>query len=512
VAGLPNQSEGAGRERLVRNVASGWLAHGIALVIGFVMPRLIDESIGRTALGVWDLGWSMLQYLAFSGLGMAAAITHHVARFAAGRATRELEAAIASGLACQLLLALLLGAGLLLLFLALPAWAPATFEAAASQLPAVGVYLGAAVAVTLVGDVAQGVLAGHHRTSWNEYLNISADVALALGMVAVLLLGGGIVGLALVTLLVRVGCETVRLWLAARLVPAASFDLRHGQIARARVLVRFSMKTSLSALQDLFIQQGVRVLLVISAGPAALAVYSRYQTLLRQIPRLMERSLRVIAPITSELAHNGRQRAIRSLRERASQGMAMLALPMVVVFAVFGDDVVALWMGRDYVVPGLAWVLAAMALLQLDYAVTLRILTGLNEHGRITLKCFVFSISIFAVFSLALYPFSPVSAAWAVVVSLGAGVAVPHYVLSCGALGSRPWRHFRNVYLAPLLANLLFLGGMLTARLLLQQGLTGWALGTAAASLLLLAGMYWQFGFTRVVLSRLLGDMRRGMP
>lgn len=489
-------------DRLVPNVVAGWAAHGVALVIGFVMPRLIDESVGQTALGVWDLGWSLLMYLGFSGLGMAVAITHHVAKL--NRLDpHDLRISIASGFLCQLLLALALGAGLGLLFLTLPDWAPGSFADVGPDMRWVGLYLGLAIAAALIGDVAQGILTGHHRSSWNEYLSIVADVTLALAMLAALLADKGIVGLAFVTCCIRLIAESVRMVMAFRVCPEASFAPALWRAERAWELLRFAGKASLGALQELIVQQGVRVFLIASAGPGALAAYSRYQTVVRQITRLVERSVRILPAMASELAGQDTEGELNRLRERASRATALMALPMIAVVAVLGDEIVVLWMGPSFTVEGVAWILAAMALLHVDYAVSSRFLMGLNAHGRIAAICFGSALLVFAALYLLLRPLDAVDAAAVAALSLGGAIYLPHYFMSCARLGTSPMGFLRRVYLMPLAANGLFLAGLMATKLAFQNGDLALATLAIGVSGLVLAGLYWRFGFA--------ADVRAGL-
>lgn len=490
-------NDGAGRAHLVPNVVATWVAHGLALVVGFVMPRLIDESIGQIALGVWDLGWSLTVYLGFSGLGMAAAIVHDVASGSGDAAPIDLRRGIASGFYCQAAFALVLGAAVVVLFAILPRWAPEAFQGMADRMFLVGLYLGAAILVSLAGEVAHAVLAGRHRTSWNEYLTVASDLVLAVAMIFTLVAGGGIVGLAVATLVVRSLSECVRFALAFRACPAMTLSPTWCRGTDCRRLLRFAGTSSLTGLQDLVVQQGLRLMLAIGAGPAALACYSRYQTLFRQLTRLMSRSAGVIPPMATDLAWQGRQAEIDRLRRRASKATAMISLPLIAVLAVLGEEIVLLWMGPEFVVTGLSWVLALLAALQIDFGVSSRVLAGLNLHGRITLICFVSSTLIVAVLYLALRPLEIIETAWIGVLALGLGVALPHYFLSCKTLGTPPGGYFRAVYLPTVVANGAFVIGLRFGHALFEAGDHAWAFAVGSLDVAGLAAAYWYFSVSR---------------
>jgi O-antigen/teichoic acid export membrane protein len=495
-----------GRSRLFPNVLAGWVAHAVTLVIGFVMPRLVNESLGQTTLGLWDLGWSMVVYLGYSGLGTGSAVAHFVSRYRAqGEPAALVGEATATAWYCQLLLALVLGGSFMLFFFGITDFMSGLAAWEARAIVWMGVLLGFTVCVALMGDIAQGILAGCHHQSSGEYVSIGSDVALAIAMTAVLLLGGGIIMLAAVTLCVRGVFETLRVALGARTCPELSFAPRDFRMPLARTVARYGIKSSTSASQELLVGQVARVTLALTAGPVALACYSRYSTLIRQIARAVDRSTVVVPSMTSGLVGVGREADVVRLNLRASNAAMLALLPMVVLFGVFGDDIVAIWMGPEFVVPGLAVVLAVMALLSGDRMVANRVLSGLNSHGRIGLVCLITSMTILIAGLLLVRPLDPLRAGILVTISTVVGYSLPHFVMTCRRLQIPVSTHFREVYFKPMISNLLFLAILLGADRLLHDGARALAIGTAATAFAGLALSYWVFAFD----ARLRGRVRR---
>lgn len=490
-----SQRDDSGRDRLFSNVLAGWWAHGVTVVVGFLMPRIIYESVGQLALGLWDIGWSLLVYIAHSGMGTASAVTHYVARFRAEGLQAEVRQTTAAGWYCQLVLAVAAAGALMALFSTLHLWLPALNGFPQSDLFVMGLLLGLAVVVVLLGSMAAGVLTGCHRSSWNEYLTTASDVTLALAMVGVLLAGWGVVGLAAATLATRLVFETGRLVVAARACEEFSLWPRHATWQRSREILRFGTKTSTGVLQELLVHQGARLALAVSAGPVAVALYSRYATLMRQIGRLVDRVTQVITPMTSGLVGLGREEDVRELNLRASNAAIMVVLPMVVMFGVLGDDLVALWMGPQFVVPGLSWVLAVMAAVQGDRGIATQVLSGLNAHGKILLVCLFCSLTVLIMLLVALYPLQPLSAGILVAVSTILGVSVPHFILTCRRLGITYFEHFLEVHFKPLICNALFLVSLLWAREALRDGdyVTAGLWAIVGGSVLVL--LYWFVAF-----------------
>ena len=73
--------DGAGRDRLIRNVLSSWGGHIVFIVAGFLMPRMMDHYVGQRLLGVWDLGWSIVSYFELAQIGMGSSVNRFVAKY-----------------------------------------------------------------------------------------------------------------------------------------------------------------------------------------------------------------------------------------------------------------------------------------------------------------------------------------------------------------------------------------------------------------------------------------------
>lgn len=485
----------AGRRRLRTNLLASWIAHAVTLVVGFVMPRLILDSVGQTALGAWDLAWSFISFFAYTGVGAASAVSHFVARGQAAENTQAVRRVISSAFYNQAVLALVMGAAIAVTVGVLPAGFSVLPADLAAILPWVGLWSGITVYTTILGDTAYGVLNGCHRNDLNDVLGMVHDLGLAVAMAAALISGYGIVALAVVAAGCRITAEAVRLVLARRVCPELNCRWSQFDYFAARAMLRFGTKTLVSALQELLTYQVARLLLFASLGAPALAVFSRYFTLTRQVTRLVDRLTVVVPPLASELGSLGQHERLNQFTMRAAGVTVMLGAPMCLLIAVFGDDLVRVWMGPDFVAPGLSWVLAGMVLVHLDRGVATRVLSGLNAHGRIALTCWVTSGVVFTVLLAFLYPLNPLRTAILVAGTMAFGVTLPHFYLACRRLRIDYLEYFRKVYYRPMIVNTLFLLGLLAAEYALSAGRALTAVLVLGLSGAGLAALYWWLAF-----------------
>lgn len=93
----------SGRRALARNVMYSWSGHAVFVLAGFIIPRVIDRKIGQTALGIWDFGWSIVNYFWLAQAGIGSSVNRHVAKYRAKGESEALNCVVSSVMCVQLL-------------------------------------------------------------------------------------------------------------------------------------------------------------------------------------------------------------------------------------------------------------------------------------------------------------------------------------------------------------------------------------------------------------------------
>src|SRR6185312_6131153 len=75
--------DSSGRDRLAWNAMASWAGHFVFIVAGFVMPRQIDRHLGQVGLGIWDFGWTAVNYFILAQIGVGVSVNRYVARYRA---------------------------------------------------------------------------------------------------------------------------------------------------------------------------------------------------------------------------------------------------------------------------------------------------------------------------------------------------------------------------------------------------------------------------------------------
>jgi O-antigen/teichoic acid export membrane protein len=178
-----------GRDRLVRNVIASWAGHLVFIIAGFVMPRQIDLTIGQVGLGVWDFGWTAVNYFYLAQIGVGVSINRYVARYRAAHNAEGLSRMISSAVLLQSTAAVIVLGLTALSVKFLPLFFADRLAGETETAAWVIGLLGVSVAIRMAIQAFSGVVTGCHRWDLHNFLNASAYAVTVYAMLAVLWAG-----------------------------------------------------------------------------------------------------------------------------------------------------------------------------------------------------------------------------------------------------------------------------------------------------------------------------------
>lgn len=193
-AALPNAS---GRQ-VVRNAAWGYIGLAAGVVMGGVLTPVLLGHLGTTTFGLWSLLVALVSYAGLLDAGVVTALVQQVAaRYAEGDEAK-LDEIFGTAVAFYLVTGGILVAlcGILVPFLG-SAFHIAAPSLAASRLAVI--FLGVSGAVGFVANVPSAALFGGGRNDRLGIVGLALGLATRLAQIGVVLLGQGLVALALVT-------------------------------------------------------------------------------------------------------------------------------------------------------------------------------------------------------------------------------------------------------------------------------------------------------------------------
>jgi len=391
-----------GQSRFAWNLMVSWLSQLVLIFSGFVMPRLVDDRIGQAALGIWDFGWAFVGYLTLVGFGMGASFNRYIAKHRAAGEIALLNKVANSVIFVQLIIATIVALSTVIFYLLLPTYFADSLNGMDAQAQLVILFLGASLAIQMVSGSARGLLTGYHRWDIHNGLHAASSFGgLLLMLVSLFFTSLGVVGMAISYFIATLTFESLRFVFVRKICIEFNFNLRLARLATCKEMLTFGIKSMLSNLPPILLLQTINIMIVSLVGPAALAIFARPLALTRHINVFMNKFTLMIAPTTGAMAAGDDLKDIRELYINTTKLSFAFSLPALAWLFAYGDTLLFYWMGPDYALWPLMMILAAGQLLPFSQDSSIRILMGLNQHGRVSilafaavLICFVILIAI----------------------------------------------------------------------------------------------------------------------
>jgi O-antigen/teichoic acid export membrane protein len=444
-------------------------------------------------LGVWDFGWTAVNYFSLAQIGVGVSVNRYVARYRAARDTEGLGRLISSVMLLQLVAAcIVMGMAVLS-----SVWLPRLFRDDLGGEAGVAVWviflLGASVAVRMASQPFSGVVTGCHRWDLHNLLNSVTYALTVIGMLFELWRGSGLIGISVVYLLGTIATEIVRIGLAFRVCPELRVSLGRARWSEARGLIVFGAKLSTPDTLNIFVAQLTNILVLSQIGIGTLAVYSRLGALIRHSESIITKYSLPLTPTASSLQGSGRDDEVRELVISSTRFAAYLVWPILLGFAIVGHAVMQLWMGPRY---DPTWVLTLMAIgsmFPISQEPIFMILIGLNLHGRFAATRMVGSLVGFAA-SLAALRWLHYDLLGLAAVGLAVSNAMALFVTidTCRRLSIPVRRYFLRAYGGPLACATPFAAGLIVIGIAFDGRPALTLVAAAAFGAGLLIPLYWR--------------------
>lgn len=481
-----------GRDRMSRNVLSGWAGQLVAVVAGFVTPRMIDRYIGQVALGVWDLCWSLVSYFNLAYLGTGASVDRYVAKYQASADVQGVRRAVSSVMCVQIAGSVLVATMTVAAIWSL-SWLFGRKLGPDTELASlVLALLGAGLTIQVALNAFRGVITGCHRWGVHNGINASFEMITTVAIILVLAMGGGLRQIAMAYLGAVVLAELARVAAAYRVYPKLRISLAYAEWAQTQRMLLFGAKSSLSLLSTLLLLQGNKIIVAAFLGVGPLAVYSRAASLVRHVAAFADKFAFVLKPTASSLQGAAQDAELRELLITTTRYAAYLTLPMITVLTILDDAILRLWMGPSY---EQGWVLPILALghaLPLVQQPASGILAGLNLHGWLGIARFATALCSIGlgVITVGFLQWDLIGAALSVALPLLVGNGLFIAIYACRRLGVPVTEYVRRALGPPIACAIPFGFCLASIRMLSSDPLTAVSL-SGIAIVVLVGPLYW---------------------
>lgn len=386
-----------GRDRLVKNVSASYLSHIVFIVFGFLLPRMIGDRVGQAGLGVWDFSWAFVKYMNLSMIGIGSSVNRYVAQHRTAGDVLGLNKTVSTVVAVQCIIAF----GVLIASIVLAWIMPVAFGDQLGENTHTGrwvvAFLGTSLAIQMAFDAWRGVLTGCHRWDYYNGLNAGSYAVISTCMVIALLFGYELITIACIYMVGTLLTELIRFRLARKVCPELNLSRKLINRADAAKVIKFGSKTILVGLPGMVSQQTVNIFMVSTMGPAALAILARPAALISTVKTLIGKFTNVLVPTAGSLQEKGSRAELRAFALENSRINLLLAVPPLAFLLVLGDVVVGLWMGPSYANWPISIIFAAATLLPMSQAAMLKILVGMDLHGKVAKTSAIATVVLLAI-------------------------------------------------------------------------------------------------------------------
>ena len=339
------------RNKVARHVLlsslSNYIGKFINLGVWFVLTPFILTQLGDATYGLWALVGSVVAYGYLLDFGITSAVTKYVAEYRTRGEGERASNIIAT--------ALWINAGVgLLVVLASVLLAPvftSTFEIPpADQNIALWLFLlaGIGVGITLPCATTTAVLRGLQRFDLINLVGVAATLATAGATAFVLLMSGGVIGLAYIGIGVPLLMQVPSIWFIYRIAP----ELRYGKFAanrsHMRVLVAYSSSLFLMNLGGYLESRSDEIVIGGFLPVSSVTPYNLARRLSTLPQTFSEQFLTLLLPMASEIHAKEDLGQLRSLYIISTRVTRAMFLSMSVVLIILIKPLLTAWVGVEY--------------------------------------------------------------------------------------------------------------------------------------------------------------------
>jgi O-antigen/teichoic acid export membrane protein len=333
--------------RYRRNVVSTYATTVVLAFVGIATTPILARELGKEGYGIWVLVGSFALYLELLEFGFGKATPKFVAEYTARGDARGVRATIATSfwiLAGLGAIAVAVGA-------VVAAFFPSLFgvsDELATPARILIVLILVDLAISIPADTFGGVLAGLQRFYLINATLMIVALAQAVGWTIVLLSGGGLIELGIVTVALSLCGQLARFLIARRHVPGMRIAPRCVDRRLARRFTGFSVWFFVLDLSKVAMIRLDTVVVGLSVGVAAAGVYAVGQRLTLALEQLVEPLTKAFFPHSSALAAGDDREGLRRSLLVGTRLSLAIAAPLALALAFLAGPLLDLWLGSGF--------------------------------------------------------------------------------------------------------------------------------------------------------------------
>ena len=496
------------KKRYLTNVVWSWTAVGVNMILALLLAPYIIRKIGETDYGAWVLAMTLVEYYWLIDLGLRSATVKFSAEYRALGETSGLETLLSTAVLYSALAGALLGTVTLLM-------APRVgrlFSINHPAFPALVMVVGVSWAIGMVFNPFSAATEGFQRFDVFSRIWIVAGLTRAVGTVAVLRMGRGILEMGLVLFTSQLLMYALTYMAYRRVVTGVRLSWRKSSRPMFERMVRYGIHTFTALLATRMLSQSMQPLIAYLLPLRFVTYYSVPVRILDYGMEGIGRVGQVTMPNASDLMARGQRVELLSLGILTNRYCLTLFAPVTAFLGVYGFEVCSLWIRPSFAIES-AYLLPVLLIGYTAVAGQFNsasILFGIGRHKLYARLLIGEAVVVLAVVALVLPRWGLYGAVWitSICMTLSRGVAV--CMLTSWELGIHPLRYAAKIY-GPPLGNCAAAMGLLWA--LRLRWLPGRNWGELIAASLLMLVLYgvlsWRFSLAAEHRAMIVGRLRK---
>lgn len=366
--------------QIVRNVSSSWIALGTTVLVGLFLWPFILHHLGDAAAGIWILIFSITGYYGLFDLGIRSSVVRFISK---AKATGDLEYAsrlISTSLfsyscigALSLVITLLVSVNIDHIFRIEP-----SFRSTARVLLLI---VGSAVSLGFPLGLAGGILEGLQRFDITNIADIASTLIRALLIVIALRHGGGLLTVAVVTVMVPIIFAAVR-WTCALHLMRVRLSLSLVNKRTFREMASYSGATFIAIVSARMRFRSDEIIIGTFLSAAAITYFNVGGRIVDYAEEVVEKFAQILVPMSSHSDARGDMARLRKIFIIGNRFSSFITFPITAILVVLGKSVIEAWVGKKYIAASYP-VLVLMAIpssLMMAQSASGRILFGMSKH------------------------------------------------------------------------------------------------------------------------------------
>ena len=331
----------------VRNVVANWSSFLVAAVAGLFLSPFVVGKLGTSAFGIWVLVGALTSSLNVLDMGVKSTVTRFIAREHA-RGNHDVSSRIASTAR-----SLFIGTGVVAVAIAslLAAHMMDWFNIPADlaqESRIVMVLGGLTLAVVLSNGLFGGVLSGLQRLDVVGFSEVGVEVLRIVMVVAILSLGGGLVGLSVLMLCLALLRHALQHSFTRRLYPELRLRLLRPSATDVKEIASVSLYST-AIYTSVMLASKANMLILAALMPVSAVTFYAIGTTLPTYAGAINRPIaQTVHPRASRFDTLGDADGLRSMVLDTGRYSSLVMLPMILTFMTRGPTFIEIWMGPDF--------------------------------------------------------------------------------------------------------------------------------------------------------------------